>query len=362
MLFPLQIGIAGSLIFEGLNALLLESLRAGARRTPIDETRLPVGLLASVQANEESSRRLEDLRVAIDELDAIERDRVYIAAQTAQMIRPLFSDLASEIPSIPERVRAPLRVFGEHLFSQTAKLVGITQACGESVMDHYVRFAADPPTGNGNVCGMCGTEYLAQRRANVATANQWRAPYDHLLSKETYPIFSVHPDNLLPICRTCNEKAKLRKDLLHDTEGQRRECFDPWSECAEERLSLSVLFRDLAPFVELTMIGRNPGEQSKLQTWNDVYRIQERVEGEFMSFREKIAEDISLTDLATFKASLLERQRVKFQTRRHTPYNYWRAFLFRALLDLPDPLLEQLRELCEGALDPNGDAAATFGI
>ena len=58
---------------------------------------------------------------------------------------------------------------------------------------------------------------------------QWRGPYDHLLAKDHYPLYGIHPKNLLPICHTCNSKAKHAKDLLIK-DGNRRLSFSPWSE------------------------------------------------------------------------------------------------------------------------------------
>ncbi|WP_285352521.1 hypothetical protein [Pseudomonas sp. ME-P-057] len=229
-------------------------------------------------------------------------------------------------------------------------------------MDHYNRYNADPPPGNGNVCGMCATELLAQRQNRVAAEDQWRAPYDHLLAKEKYPQFGVDPDNLLPTCHTCNSKAKLAKDLLRDPEGLRRTCFDPWSESAHEQVALQVEFLDILPIATWTMTPIDPINQSKLTTWNEIYRIKERIEGEFLSLREKLTEDLDVRDLAVFKNSIEHKARVRLSSARLTPYNYWRGLLYSSLLRLPDQLLERLRAFCLDGLDPNGDAAATYGV
>lgn len=209
---------------------------------------------------------------------------------------------------------------------------------------------------------MCATEQLAQRRHHVEAEDQWRAPYDHLLAKDKYPLFGVDPDNLLPICHTCNSKAKLAKDLLHDEAGQRRICFDPWSEHAHEQVILTTTFQDLSPVVSLDMTPLSPTNQNKLRTWNEVYQIKARVEGEFQSLYIKLAEDLKLTDLAEFKQSIEEKSAAKLNTARLTPNNYWRGLLYTSLLRLPDHILDQLRALCLEGLDPDGDATATFGV
>ena len=361
MLFALHPGIADSAVFVGLNAFLLEWLRAQATHTAIDESHLPAGLCRAILENQETARLLSALADAVDALSAEQRERVRVVAHEARSMRYVFGDLARAAPSVPEGLNAALKTLGARLYAQASKLVGVTQSCGESIMNHYIRYTVNPPAGNGNVCGVCGTDYLAQRRANVADATQWRSPYDHLLARNLYPLFSVHPENLLPTCRTCNEKAKLAKDLLRDAGGQRRACFDPWSESAERRTEMTVSLGDTAPILHLRMVGSSPAEQGKLDTWDDVYRIKERVEGEFTSLFEKIAEDIELTDLAAFRASLRTRVDAKYRTRHLTAYSFWRSRMFAAVLELPDEELEQLRALCAEAIESISSANA-FGI
>jgi hypothetical protein len=93
-----------------------------------------------------------------------------------------------------------------------------------------------------------------------------------------------------------------------------------------------------------------------------VYRIRERVEGEFLSLREKLAEDLNIQDLESFRESLTDRATTRRNAERVSPGNFWRGLLYGSLLSLPDDLLEQLRSLCAAGLDPDGDAAVTFGI
>lgn len=364
MLFPVRAGLTPSAVFHGLHVLMREVLLASCSGRAVDQSTFPVGLWDAVQSNEPTRTRLQALRDAIQAADVEIRYELYLAFYETASARQLFSDLTPAIPAPPEAVTAELKKLATHLFESTSKLVDITSACGETVKDHYNRYSADPAPGNGNVCGMCATELLAQRRSEVSANEQWRAPYDHILPKDKYPQFGVDPDNLLPICNTCNSKAKLAKDLLHDPEGLRRVCFDPWSESAHELLTLQVNFDfiNLTPKVTLVMNPVNPTSQCKLAAWDEVYRIKERIEGEFRTLREKLAEDLDSRSLAAFKLSIENKKIIRLNTVRLTPYNYWRSLLYSSMLRLPDPLLEKLRTLTPNGLDPNGDAAATYGI
>lgn len=362
MLLPVRAGLLPSAVFKGLNALMREVLLASCTGRVVDESTLPDGLWNAAQANVPTRIRLQELRDTIAAVDAEIKYELYLAFHGATSARLLFSEPGVALPEPPEAVEVELKKLAVHLFEKTSKLIGITQACGETVMEHYIRYSADHAPGNGNVCGMCGTELLAQRQYGVVAESQWRAPYDHLLAKDTYPQFGVDPDNLLPICHTCNSKAKLAKDLLRNPEGLRRSCFDPWSESAHGQVVLQVNFLDILPKVTWTTSPIDPLNQRKLTTWNEVYRIKQRIEGEFLSLREKLAEDLHLEDLTLFKSSIENKARERFNYARLTPYNYWRSLLYSSLLLLPDQHLEQLRTLCLDGLDPNGDAAATYGI
>lgn len=362
MLLPVRAGLPPSAVFHALNALMRELLLASCSGRAVDQSTFPEGLWDAAQANEPTRTRLQALKDTIAAADTEVRYELYLAFHETASVRLLFGDLTAVIPEPPEAVTAELKKLAAHLFECTSKLVDITHACGETVKDHYNRYSADPAPGNGNVCGMCATELLAQRRNEVAAHDQWRAPYDHLLAKDKYPQFGIDPDNLLPICQTCNSKAKLAKDLLHDLAGLRRTCFDPWTENAHEQVKLQVDFQDISPIVSWVMTPLSLTNQSKLTTWNEVYRIKERVEGEFLSLQEKLAEDLDCENLAAFKHSITTKAHARKRFERRTPFNYWRHLLYKSLILLADPELEQLRILCHAALDPNGDAAATYGI
>src|SRR5687767_2861983 len=101
MLFPMRAGLAGSLVFSGLHALLLEILRSRSTGAPIDATVLPGGLWEAVQANGETRRGLRQVNAAIDALSEHERNQVRLAVEGAQTVRPLLSDQTLGVPGVP---------------------------------------------------------------------------------------------------------------------------------------------------------------------------------------------------------------------------------------------------------------------
>lgn len=195
------------------------------------------------------------------------------------------------------------------------------------------------------MCCVCGTEYLAQVRADKNDNEQWRGPYDHLLAKDLYPLYGVDPKNLLPICNTCNSKAKLAKDLVLK-DGVRRLSFSPWTESASLQ-EIEVLVddaNDLFPRVVVNLRSADPDRQEKLSTWDDVYEIKSRVEGEFKELAAKLAEDAHAPNDASFLQKLREVGHAKAKAQRLTPFNYWRARVYAAVIGMNPGSREALRQ------------------
>ena len=364
MLFAIRPNLPQSQVFDGLNRFLRELLLATLEGRPVDETVLPDGLCAAIAGNEPTQTAVHALEVALAALDHVQKDTLKNALDLNTDPCRFLSDRAVPLPAIPERVFSPLKKLAVHLFQRTAKLKGIEQACGECIDDHYGRFRHRDDPGNGNVCCVCGTASLAQIQAGVADTEQWRGPYDHLLAKDLYPLYGVDPRNLLPICDTCNSKAKLAKDFLFNEDGNRRLAFSPWTECASFD-EIKVRIDDtngLFPRVDIDFNGADAARQEKLNTWDDVFKIKSRIEGEFSALEEKIAEDALAASDARFTERLLQVALAKKQAERLTPFNYWRARVYVAVHEMPPASREALRLAIASRVPTNQEVSALFNI
>lgn len=344
MLFPIRPGLEQAKVFDGLNQFLIEILLAALEDRAVNQNALPNGLHAAVTGNQPTQDAITALNAELDALDQGAKDafRNVLLLETDPC--DFLTNRGLPLPAIPDSVFAPLKALAVHLYQRTGKLTNVEAACGERIDDHYARFRAIDAPGNGNVCCVCGTEPLAQMQAGVDDSQQWRGPYDHLLAKDHYPLYGVHPKNLLPICQTCNSKAKHAKDLLIK-DGNRRLSFSPWTERAlGSEITVSIDDADaLFPRVVVDLASGDPNRNEKLMTWDDVYNIRSRVEGEFSDLREKVTEDISAGDEALFLGSLDARAATKLAAARRTPFSYWRARVYGAVLDMPAQSREALR-------------------
>ena len=89
--------------------------------------------------------------------------------------------------------------------------------------------------------------------------------------------------------------------------------------------------------------GGTADRQEKLNTWNEVYKIKDRVEGEFLALREKVGEDVAADDEAGFMTGLEQRALAKAAASRVSLFNYWRARVYRAVRTMDHASCEALR-------------------
>lgn len=345
MLFEIRPNLEQSKVFFGLNLFLVETLLAALESRPVDEAHLPVGLCAAIAGNQPTRAAVDALSAKLSALNQGQKQALKDVLAVRTDPCTFLSDRASPLPAIPDAVFPALKALAVHLFQRSAKLNGVEQACGECINDHYARFRHCNAPGNGNVCCVCGTEYLSQIRANENDNEQWRGPYDHLLAKDLYPLYGVDPKNLLPICNTCNSKAKLAKDLVFKDEV-RRLSFSPWTERASLQ-EIEVVVddaNDLFPRVVVNFRSSDPDRQEKLATWDDVYEIKSRVEGEFKELGAKLAEDAHAPDDASFLQKLREVGLAKSTAQRLTPFSYWRARVYAAVIGMNPRSREALRQ------------------
>lgn len=362
MLIPVQQGLRPCGVFAGLNALLMEIILSGCGSRAVDETAMPDGLWAAVQANASTMEIITVFYEALRSLSAEERYNLWIDVRNIPSVRTLICDCTSSIPHPPASAFDRLKKLVVHLFERTSKLKEVEAACADSLVGFYNRYSSRTAPGNGQVCGMCGTSELAQRRSGVADDKQWRSSFDHLLAESKYPLVAMQPANLLPICDHCNSKAKLAKDLLLNDQGQRRRSFDPWAEAAHLMIEMGIELQGTSPVVTIKFQPNNEVSAEKLQTWDEVFDIQRRVLGEFSSWESKISEDLDLDSLAGLRKSLSTQQSKKIVSSRSTPLSLWRGLLYSGMQAIPDNQLDQVRQLCKSIYDASlADCEATFG-
>jgi hypothetical protein len=185
------------------------------------------------------------------------------------------------------------------------------------------------------------------------------------LVKDKYSIFTMHPDNLIPTCDTCNKKAKLTKNLLvRKSVGQpdqRRLCFFPFVENCAKYVGIRVEQGDLRLEARFLMDGNEPVLQEKLVTWNEVYCMQGRVEGKFSDLAVIAESDCHANNLEEFRRKIREKADTYKKHCRLEAWFFWKYRLYEWLHNNGNGVIDALWNsiLAKRADD---DAADVYGI
>ena len=185
-----------------------------------------------------------------------------------------YADIAVTHKAIGEQLAA----FFTRLYS--LDLAPLRAKIGD-IDDHYQAFVT---VNKADKCPFCGINDL------LGEYHSKREAYDHYLPKVLYPFNSINFYNLVPACHHCNSSYMTSKDPAHkpkDPAGEavRRKVFYPFS-TAPHAIDLQVTLQhadieNLTPAdIHLTFGPANVGEQ--IDTWKDVYGIEERYRGKLL--------------------------------------------------------------------------------
>lgn len=237
-----------------------------------------------------------------------------------------------------------LKALCTHLYCSTKGLDAVIAAGGSDIKVHFNAYRAQAV--NGNICKACGMEKLAPFRAEVPDGDQWRADYDHQLCKSKYPIFAVHPDNLIPLCDVCNQDAKKAKDLFRHKNGTDRLAFYPYTEEAKGLIDIVIdNLRDPEPTIKVNWNTQDAVLQDKLNTWDEVYEIRGRVEGQFRSLEAIIEDELRPRDSAHLVSRISDEARPHvIDTLKRKEWAFWHQKLFSQLQQIGTPDVEAFWE------------------
>jgi hypothetical protein len=191
----------------------------------------------------------------------------------------------TDIGAIDANLRTALEVFCKSLFTNVIHLKAVTARIGE-IGGHYTAFVTENRIGK---CPYCGYGDIKGQY------HSYREAYDHYLPKNIYPFNSVNFRNLAPMCHECNSTYKLRKDPIRQTianGSKRRKAFYSYAE-VDPSITVGVTLSaqhvaDLLP-QNLKLELASPGREEEVETWRDVFGIDERYKAKLCGESEGIA-------------------------------------------------------------------------
>lgn len=347
MLFQLAPNTPRFEVFNLLNAELLQFIEKSINETVFCRELFSNGVVGQAcwdNARENNPKAKSDLTrekfrsffAEIRTNDIAIRQHLYEVMRDNQNLQNFF-----EYPNynlldfLPSSCLESLKKVTTHLYCATKDLTQIIATAGNiDITAHFNAFRREDT--NGNVCKACGMEKLAPFRASVADDNQWRADYDHQLCKSKYPIFAVHPDNLVPLCRVCNQDAKKAKDIFRKDNDVIRFAFYPYVENASHFVDISVEnLRDPEPYISVNWRTNDALVIEKLNTWDEIYEIRSRVEGEFRSIATVITDVFTPTRTTNIEERIQEKSIMPLEaTLKRKEWAFWHHKLFLALSNI----------------------------
>lgn len=175
--------------------------------------------------------------------------------------------LYSQIETFSPQLKRELDKFFKNLYSKVPQIKAFKDVCG-TIDDYY-----DKLVGENEKCPFCGI-------SDILTPNHSkRDALDHYLPKDTYPFSSINPDNLAPICKTCNSSYKSTHSPIRNDNGRKRKAFYPFAMNAikfdiKAKFNTKNILKMKPSEIDLTITNSSYKEQ--IETWDEVFGIKER--------------------------------------------------------------------------------------
>lgn len=181
----------------------------------------------------------------------------------------------ADIRAVHQELSEQLATFFKGLYSKD--LLGL-KAVKDKIGDidnHYNEFMGINKLGKCPFCGIADIQ---------GVYHSTREAYDHYLPKGIYPFNSINFRNLVPACHHCNSSYKTSKDPAitpKDPAGatHRRKVFYPFANPGhniEVTLDLSKPDVDHLTPDDIQLAFGPPALNEEIETWKDVYGIEER--------------------------------------------------------------------------------------
>lgn len=345
MLFPICAKTTAYSVFEQLNTVLLDFLRLAETETTFGQHLFPSTTGSACFNNSATKDKFEDFFDTYKSYQVKHNGiRLYSYLADFQNLHKLFNDKNSQRPILPDELFDSFKALTEHLFSRSKDLSGVRLK--QSITQHYQRYIKK----HGKVCSVCGLATLVTQ-----SGKPWRSDYDHLLSQNDYPMYAVHPKNLLPTCYICNQKAKTSQNLLIDSNNNRRLCFYPFSEqdgfCNDVVIQITEV-NHVTPIPKIIILSDNQQRLEKLTTWDDVYDIKIRVIEELKDLPRWLNTDCRPQSCDDFRAKIAEKALPygDEQLRQNAPL-FWRSRVYQWLNTRGRNQIEPLWDMIEVSKD-----------
>lgn len=264
-----------------------------------------------------------------------------LCANTAGIIPVTYSELETFHEVLHDKIKKLFKnLYGKKIIG----LKAITDKIGK-IDEHYKAFMEVNTKGKCPCCGLNSLKGIYHTK---------REAYDHYLPKGTYPFNSINFKNLIPLCHECNSSYKLEKNPLYVVPNPisgRRKAFYLYTDediHIDVSVSLNLTRKDEINPENIEINLNAAGYEEELETWKEVFGIEERykaecsAENDGIDWLEQITDDLhNYDDNEEKKITKDEALKTLREAKRRKPFAEKRFLKF--------PFLEACDEI--GLLD-----------
>lgn len=153
----------------------------------------------------------------------------------------------------------------------------------QAVLRHYLN------TQKLKVCPGCD----GQPPSVDKYAEMIRQDVDHFFAKSRYPFWAIHPLNLTPLCKDCNQTYKGDKDAIADQDQavadvlSPEHIYHPYLRPAHDEITATVVSNAMTgePQLKLTTKVADPIHEARLHSLNYLLNLESRWNGELQEER-----------------------------------------------------------------------------
>lgn len=120
--------------------------------------------------------------------------------------------------------------------------------------------------------------------------DRYYADADHFFPKARYPFLSIHPENIIPICLSCNQRIKSNRDPLDEsTEAPLVNSFHPYGRCAIDKIDVMISNED--DLRRIYIRDKDGMPSRRVNSLNRIFRLEERWQNQLNRIRRSV-EDV----------------------------------------------------------------------
>lgn len=178
---------------------------------------------------------------------------------------------------------------------------------------HYQLFFENLP--ESKICPFCGINQLPN-------PSSYRADYDHIADKSSYPLFAINLKNIAPSCGECNQKYKFGTDVFYTKkEGikSRRVFIYPYSYSREIIVEFDGTIlpeTDIEKYDGVWNLNFKPDEECII-SWLDIYDIKRRYIDEVLAVDYKVWIGNFIKELKEYNIIINNYEELQFYFKNH---------------------------------------------